>query len=337
MQNVSPLLAFIALLAVGVSSWLLGARAARRRSPPLARDYYRGLDHLLNDRLDSAVESFSRLAERDGDTIEIQFALGTLFRRRGEFDRAIALHERLVAAALPVSVRHQARHELALDFLAAGLMDRAERLLMELVAVSEYRETATDRLMQLYAAQSDWANALRMFHELPAYARQERRALAVHFLCELAELALVQADYQRVMALLREAGRQDPSSGRVPWIAARLADARGDPAAALAAYVEAVNRAPDLLLEIVPRVRELRSSTGEGGLVVLRGALESNSTLTARQLDLAFTATGEREFDARGRYSCEGCGLHSAQWFWCCPGCREWDRMSLGLVRLAGR
>jgi lipopolysaccharide biosynthesis regulator YciM len=333
MQNVSPLLALLALLAVGIASWLLGARAARRRSPPLARDYYRGLDHLLNDRLDSAVESFSRLAERDGDTIEIQFALGTLFRRRGEFDRAIALHERLVAAALPISVRHQARHELALDFLAAGLMDRAERLLTELAAVAEYREIAADRLMQLYAAQSDWANALRMFHELPASARQERRALAVHFLCELAELALVQADYDRVMALLREAGRQDASSGRVPWIAARLADACGDPVAALAAYVDAVNRAPDLLLEVVPRVRALTGLHGAGGVAVLRGALEKNSTLTSRQLDLAFSATGERELDARGRYSCEGCGLQSAQWFWCCPSCREWDRMSLGLMR----
>jgi lipopolysaccharide assembly protein B len=337
MQNVSPLLALMALIAVGIASWLLGARAARRRSPPLARDYYRGLDHLLNDRLDSAVESFSRLAERDGDTIEIQFALGILFRRRGEFDRAIALHERLVEAALPISVRHQARHELALDFLAAGLMDRAERLLTELAAVAEYRELATERLMQLYAAQSDWANALRMFHELAPAARQERRALAVHFLCELAELALVQADHERVRTLLREASRQDDRSGRVPWIAARLADARGDSAAALEAYVDAVKRAPNLLLEVVPRVRALTGSAAEGGVMVLRRALEANSTLTSRQIDLAFTATGERELDARGRYNCEGCGLQSAQWYWCCPSCREWDRMSLGLVRLAGR
>ena len=187
--------------------------------------------------------------------------------------------------------------------------------------------------MQLFAAQSDWANALRMFHELPASARHERRALAVHFLCELAELALLQADHERVNTLLREASRQDESSGRVPWIAARLADARGDSVAALAAYVDAVNRAPDLLLEVVPRVRALTGLHGAGGVAVLRGALEKNSTLTSRQLDLAFTATGERELDARGRYSCEGCGLHSAQWFWCCPSCREWDRMSLGLMR----
>lgn len=333
MQNVSPLVALLALLAVGIASWLLGARAARRHSPPLARDYYRGLDHLLNDRLDGAVESFSRLAEREGDTTEIQFALGTLFRRRGEFDRAIALHERLVAATLPVSVRHQARHELALDFLAAGLMDRAERLLTELAAVSEYREIAADRLMQLYAAQSDWANALRMFHELPASARQERSALAVHFLCELAELALLQGDHERVRTLLREAGRQDASSGRVAWIAARMADVLGDSAGALAAYVDAVMRSPDLLLEVVPRVRALAGSEGEGGISVLRNALEANSALTARQLDLVFSVPGERELDSRGRYSCEGCGLHSGQWFWCCPSCREWDRMSLGLVR----
>lgn len=338
MQDVSPLIVLLALVAVAIASWLLGSRAARRREPPLSRDYYRGLDHLLNDRLDGAVESFSRLAERDGDTLDIQFALGTLFRRRGEFDRAIALHERLLASSsAPLSVRHQARHELALDFLAAGLMDRAERLLTELAAVTEYREIATEKLMQLYASQSDWANALRMFHELPAPARTERRSLAVHFLCELAELALLQGDHERVTALIREAGRQDARSARVHWIAARLAEICGDSAAALSAYVEAVSLAPDLLLEVVPKVRELDVRSAGGGIAALRRALEMNSALTARQLDLALTATGEREVDARGRYSCEGCGLHSAQWYWCCPSCRGWDSMSLGLVRIPGR
>ena len=339
MQDVSPLVVLLALIAVAIASWLLGARAARRREPPLSRDYYRGLDHLLNDRLDSAVESFSRLAARDGDTLDIQFALGTLFRRRGEFDRAIALHEQLLAsAAAPLSVRHQARHELALDFLAAGLMDRAERLLTELTAVQEYREIATEKLMQLYAAQSDWANALRMFHELPTAAQSERQSLAVHFLCELAELALLQGDHDRVATLLREAGRHDSRNARVHWIAARLAERRGDSAGALRAYVEAVSFAPDLLLEVVPKVRalDLHSEQG-GGIVALRRALETNSALTARQLDLALTATGERELDARGRYSCESCGLHSAQWYWCCPSCRGWDSMSLGLVRMPVR
>src|SRR6516225_9937207 len=100
MFELPPLLLALAFIAVGVAAWFLGRRTAGRRVAPcrtvrLPRDYYVGLDHLINDRFEHAAEIFARMAQADGDAAEIQFALGSLFRRRGEVDRAIAIHTRL--------------------------------------------------------------------------------------------------------------------------------------------------------------------------------------------------------------------------------------------------
>src|SRR5207302_8723542 len=91
-----PLLLALAFILVGLAAWFLGRRNGAARTVRLPRDYYVGLDHLINDRFDHAAEIFTRMAaEAEGDAAEMQFALGSLFRRRGEVDRAIALHSRL--------------------------------------------------------------------------------------------------------------------------------------------------------------------------------------------------------------------------------------------------
>src|SRR5579872_4121394 len=95
MFELPPVLLGLAFVMVGAAAWFLGRRTSAARTVRLPRDYYVGLDHLINDRFDHAVEIFARMAEADGDAAEIQFALGSLFRRRGEVDRAIAIHSRL--------------------------------------------------------------------------------------------------------------------------------------------------------------------------------------------------------------------------------------------------
>src|SRR5579863_2130453 len=95
MFELPPLLLALAFILVGLAAWFLGRRNGAARTVRLPRDYYVGLDHLINDRFDHAAEIFARMAEADGDAAEIQFALGSLFRRRGEVDRAIAIHTRL--------------------------------------------------------------------------------------------------------------------------------------------------------------------------------------------------------------------------------------------------
>ncbi|MGB8327445.1 MAG: hypothetical protein WCE48_07690, partial [Steroidobacteraceae bacterium] len=201
MPGLSPLLLLLAFSAVGLAAWLLGRRSTVRRLR-MPRDYFIGLDHLINDRFDHATEVFARMAETDGDSAEIQFALGSLFRRRGEVERAIRIHARLREESDGPFV-DQATYALALDYLSAGLMDRAEQLFHEVAARGPYRAAALDQLLRVHEQQRDWADALRVFSELPAPLQAERSRIAAHYLCELAELAIVQADAARCRALLQ--------------------------------------------------------------------------------------------------------------------------------------
>jgi lipopolysaccharide biosynthesis regulator YciM len=227
----------------------------------LPRDYYVGLDHLINDRFDHAAEIFSRMAEAEDDAAEIQFALGSLFRRRGEVDRAIAIHSRLRDQG-GAGLRDKAAFALALDYLSAGLMDRAERLLEELAASREYRKTALDHLVRIYESQGDWANALKVFHELPPAVQQERRRVAAHYLCELAEQALVQGDTERARTLLRQALTHHADLPRADILTARITERAGDPDGALLLYLKALEVSPGLALEIIPRVLALAKQVG---------------------------------------------------------------------------
>ncbi|MFO7275682.1 MAG: hypothetical protein DIU56_001495 [Pseudomonadota bacterium] len=346
----------LAFIVVGVAAWLLGRRSAGARTVRLPRDYYVGLDHLINDRFDRATEVFARMAQVDGDAAEIQFALGSLFRKRGEVERAIAIHSRLREQGAP-ELRDRAAFALALDYLSAGLMDRAERLLEELAATGAYRNVALERLVGVYEQQGDWASALRVFHQLPPALQKERRRAAAHYLCELAEEALVQGDEERAGTLLRQARTHDPDLPRAELLNARLLE-KHDPHAALERYIGAVEAAPGLALEVIPRVLALASSIGERGAISeLAARLRGTGRFSSRQIAwllataLPSDATGEladavtellaecgptngaltigtlltRIGDAGGRYQCEQCGLHSVGWFWRCPKCRTWD------------
>jgi lipopolysaccharide biosynthesis regulator YciM len=335
----------------------------------LPRDYYEGLDHLINDRFDHAAEIFARMAEADGDAAEIQFALGSLFRRRGEVDRAIAIHSRLRDHGVG-SVADKAAFALALDYLSAGLMDRAEQVLEELAASREYRNAALDHLVRIYESQGDWAKALKTFHALPASVQLERRRVAAHYLCELAEHALLQGDPERAGTLLRQARTHQPELPRADILTARIAEGEGDADGALLLYMQALERSPGLALEIIPAV--LRIASAGGGKDVLHELgqrLKQSGRVTPRQLAwLLATAVPAAEVarlpgiaaelgpgvgsvaeatslsalltrigDAGGRYQCEDCGLNSVGWYWHCPKCRSWDSLRPAVFKWAER
>lgn len=369
MFELPPILLALAFVLIGAAAWFLGRRNGAMRTVRLPRDYYVGLDHLINDRFEHAAEIFARMAEADGDVAEIQFALGSLFRRRGEVDRAIAIHTRLRdhGGAL---LRDKAAFALALDYLSAGLMDRAERLLEELAASREYREVALDHLVRIYESQGDWANALKIFHELPLPIQQERRRVAAHYLCELAEHALLQGDAERARTLLRQARTHDSDLPRAEILTARMTELANDPCGALSLYLKALETSPGLALEIIPRILKLAAHAGEGDVVSeLAERLKRNGRVTSRQLawilatalppqqvrrlpgvaqdlgsevESAADATSlgtllTRIGDAGGRYQCDDCGMHSVGWFWRCPKCRTWDSMRPSVFKWADR
>jgi len=364
-----PLLLALAFFVVALAAWFLGRRNGAARTVRLPRDYYVGLDHLINDRFDHAAEIFARMAEADGDAAEIQFALGSLFRRRGEVDRAIAIHSRLRDHG-GGGLRDKASFALALDYQSAGLMDRAERVLEELAASREYRRTALDHLEGIYETQGDWAKALKVFHELPAPVQLERARVAAHYLCELAEHALLQGDSERAGTLLRQARTHQSQLPRTDMLTARIAERAGDASSALLLYLHALETSPELTLEIVPAVLVLaRQLQSPDMLNELGRRLRHSGTVTPRQLawllatavppeavsqlpcitsqlgagaDSAAAATSLSALltcigDAGGRYQCDDCGLNSVRWYWRCPKCHTWDSMRPAVFKWAER
>jgi lipopolysaccharide assembly protein B len=364
-----PLLLALAFILVGLAAWFLGRRNGAARTVRLPRDYYVGLDHLINDRFDHAAEIFARMAEADGDAAEIQFALGSLFRRRGEVERAIAIHSRLRDHG-GGGLRDKAAFALALDYQSAGLMDRAERVLEELAASRDYRRTALDHLEGIYEAQGDWAKALKVFHELPVPVQLERARVAAHYLCELAEHALLQGDAERARTLLRQARTHQPELPRADMLTARIAERAGDASGALLLYLHALETSPGLALEIVPSVLALgRRVQSPDMLNELGRRLRHSGSVTPRQLAwLLATAvppdevaqlagvTGQlgdgvdsaaeasslsalltRIGDAAGRYQCDDCGLNSVRWYWRCPKCHSWDSLRPAVFKWAER
>jgi lipopolysaccharide biosynthesis regulator YciM len=368
-----PLLLALAFILVGLAAWFLGRRNGAARTVRLPRDYYVGLDHLINDRFDHAAEIFARMAEAEGDAAEIQFALGSLFRRRGEVERAIAIHSRLRDQG-GAGLRDKAAFALALDYQSAGLMDRAERVLEELAASREYRRLALDQLVGIYEAQGDWAKALKVFHELPAAVQLERGRVAAHYLCELAEHALVQGDGERARTLLRQARTHQLQLPRADILTARIAEKAGDAGGALLLYLHALETSPGLALEIIPAVLIIaRQMHRPDMLNELGRRLRQSGHLSPRQLAwLLATAVPAEEVaqlpgiaaqlgsgvagvvesaaeagmlsallthigDAGGRYQCEECGLNSVGWYWRCPKCRSWDSMRPAVFKWAER
>ena len=156
-------------------------------SRALPRSYFKGLNFLLNEEPDKAIEAFTEVVKVDPQTIELHFALGALFRRRGELERAIRIHQGLLEReSLPLDLRLQAIAAIGKDYLRAGLLDRAEETFHQLIGSA--RETEAKRsLLTIYQAEKEWRKAIEVARELPDYATQKEVS---HFYCELATTAL---------------------------------------------------------------------------------------------------------------------------------------------------
>ena len=215
------------------------------RSAPKA--YFRGLNHLLNEQQDQAIDAFIEAVQSDPDTSELHFALGNLFRRRGEFDRAVRVHEHLIARGdLSSDDRHRAQHALALDFLKAGLLDRAEGALRQLQG-TRFEGQAGLALLALYERTRDWNQAHAIASRLQSSAQGNFAGRIAHYRCEQAQALVEQGDTEGARRLLREATVQSPESPR-PWIELAGLQARHDqqPGAAFATLIGALDRVAPL-------------------------------------------------------------------------------------------
>jgi lipopolysaccharide assembly protein B len=159
----------------------------------VSAEYFQGLNYLLNEAAgSSALEVFIRMVDMDADTVDTHFrARGALFRRRGETERAIKVHQNLVARPdLPREARARALNELAEDYFKAGLFDRAEQVYTQVARGSAQREQGLRGLVRIYELQRDWEKAIGAMDQLVAISRDASGEVVAHYCCELAQDAL---------------------------------------------------------------------------------------------------------------------------------------------------
>jgi lipopolysaccharide biosynthesis regulator YciM len=309
LRGIGPEVLLLCFIVVGAAAFALGRRTARGRRVRRDVDYFAGLDHLVNDRYDRATEVFTRLADKSHEA-DIQFALGSLMRRRGEVDRAIAIHTELASHA-EAPIREQATYALGLDYLSAGLMDRAEEQLRKLLGSERYRPAVLERLAWVYEQQRDWRAALDLWRELPADKQVERASVAAHYCCELGEAALAARDFGSARAQVAAARAHVPDSPRAAMLAARIAAAQGEKSKALDLYAEALGGS-----------RTLRKAFEQEA----RAALPGLEAQLAEKLS-ATPPSAEQPPPEPPRFRCAECGVASVTWHWRCPSCRNWDSL----------
>jgi lipopolysaccharide biosynthesis regulator YciM len=183
-------------------------------SSVLPHSYFQGLNFLLNEQQDKAIEAFIEVVKVDPQTVELHFALGSLFRRRGEVDRALRMHHNLVDRAdLDDDKRQQAIFELAQDYLKAGILDRAESLFSELES-SPYGKQSLEFLLELFQKEHDWLKAIEATQRLTAISGQSYSKQAAFFYCELANEAMSGGNSVAARGYLQQALQTDPYSVR---------------------------------------------------------------------------------------------------------------------------
>lgn len=249
-------------------SWFLARRGTdRRRGAQVDRlrsTYFRGLNYLLNEQQDKAIEVFVQIAEVDSETVETQLALGNLFRRRGEVDRAIRVHQALVSRPnLSSDQKTQALLELGEDYMRAGLLDRAETLLSDLVGVGVGAPRALAHLIAIYQQERDWHRAIEHARRLEEVTGESQGRIIAHFHCELTEQAIVRGDPVEARRQIDEAFAVEPESVRALILSARIALAEGDHHRAARAYEQALERDIEFVPEVLKPLLSCYERLGE--------------------------------------------------------------------------
>jgi len=265
--------------------FVLGWAAARidikhlvRESRALPRSYFQGLNFLLNEQPDKAIEAFIEVVKVDPQTVELHFALGNLFRRRGETERAIRMHQNLIERVdLSPELKLQALSELGQDFLKAGLLDRAEEVFSRLRGTSRDEE-AKRNLLEIYQQEKDWQKAIAIAKEMPDYATQKEIA---NYYCELAAGEMINSRPDSARQYLDSALSLHRNCVRASVLHGDLLQQGGDLAAAIEAWKRIESQNPAYLAIVARKLQDAYLAQGQRdeGLQLLRGYLSSYPSL----------------------------------------------------------
>jgi lipopolysaccharide assembly protein B len=240
------------------------------RALPLS--YFRGLNFLLNEQPDKAIESFIEVVKVDPQTIDLHFALGSLFRRQGEIDRAIRMHQNLLDRPdLPAERRVAATYELAQDFHRAGLLDRAEELFTKLNG-SQFEHAALGHLISIYETEKDWPKAIAATRRMEEIAKQPYFKEIAQYHCEIAQAALLRADYAQAGSEIEFAYATYRGCTRATLLAGDAQAQQGRLGDALAAWQKIESQNPAFLSLAADRTADAYRKEGDiaQGIRVLR-------------------------------------------------------------------
>lgn len=247
-------LLFLLLPIAAAYGWYMGRRSAhqdkQQEANRLSREYVAGVNFLLSNQQDKAVDLFLDMLKEDTSTVEAHLTLGNLFRSRGEVDRAIRIHQSLMeSASLSYDQRLLAVQQLGRDYMAAGMYDRAEDMFNQLVDETDFRDSALQQLLQIYQATSDWQKAIDTAERLVKLGNENQRLKIAHFYCEQALQCMGNDDLDRAMTLLKKGAAADRNSARVSIMMGRIFMARGDYARAVEHLERVIEQDKNLVSE----------------------------------------------------------------------------------------
>jgi len=290
------------LLPIPAVFFALGWIAARidikhllRESRALPLSYFRGLNFLLNEQPDKAIESFIEVVKVDPQTIDLHFALGSLFRRQGEVERAIRMHQNLLDRPdLPADKRQAAVFELAQDFHRAGLLDRAEELFSKLEG-SAFEHPSLGFLLSIYEQEKDWPKAIAVTRRMEALAKQPYYREIAHYDCELAQAALLKSDFTAARSYLEQALGEYKACARATMLLGDVEVQQGNVPAAIAAWQRIESQNPAFLSLVAERLADAFRKIGDPaqGLRVLRAYQAQYPSLDLLNTVFALTVAAE--------------------------------------------
>ncbi|WP_370554962.1 lipopolysaccharide assembly protein LapB [Edwardsiella tarda] len=263
-------LLFLLLPVAAAYGWYMGRRSAQQdkqqEANRLSREYVTGVNFLLSNQQDQAVELFLDMLKEDSNAVEAHLTLGNLFRSRGEVDRAIRIHQSLMeSASLSFEQRLLAVQQLGRDYMAAGLYDRAEEMFSQLVDEADFRLSALQQLLVIHQATSEWHKAIEVAEKLVRLGKEQQRSEIAHFYCELALQAMGSDDLDKAQSLLKKAAAADKGCARVSIMQGRVYQALGEPAKAVTAFAQVLEQDRAFVSEVLPLMEACYQTLGQAG------------------------------------------------------------------------